>query len=284
MKQKLSISDHSRDVVGLKYIYPVISRRAKGLSIGINFNTNNTCNWRCVYCQVPNLKKGVAADMDIQLLAQELRFFLNLVLNGDFFEQFNIPLAQRNIKDIAISGNGEPSSLKVFAQCIELIGEISTEMGVFPASHFVLITNGSLMHQPWVREGIGILNRYQGQVWFKLDSATEHGRKKINNNSQSNKKILENLKISSDLCDTALQTCMMEFLTAKEVEEEEREYLGFLGIIKQQQLKLNKIMLYTIARPSCQAEAKLLHKKSRESMKKFANKVSRMGFEVSISD
>lgn len=283
MKQKLSISDHSRDVVGLKYIYPVISRRAKGLSIGINFNTNNACNWRCVYCQVPDLKKGVAADVNTQLLAQELKFFLNLVLNGDFFEQFDIPLAQRNIKDIAISGNGEPSSLKIFAQCVELIGEISTEMRVFPASNFVLITNGSLIHQPWVQEGVSILNRYQGQVWFKLDSATVQGRKKINNNSQSNEKILENLKISSDLCNTALQTCMMEFLTAKEVEEEEREYLGFLDIIKQQQLKLKKIMLYTIARPSCQPEAKLLNKKNRASMEKFANKISRMGFEVSIS-
>lgn len=75
MSQKLTTSDHSRDIAGLKYVYPVISRRAGGLSIGINFNTNNACNWRCVYCQVPDLVRGAAPEMDFGLLEQELRFF-----------------------------------------------------------------------------------------------------------------------------------------------------------------------------------------------------------------
>ena len=54
----LTISDHNRDVTGFKYIYPVVSRRAGGVSIGINLNINNACNWHCVYCQVPNLSRG----------------------------------------------------------------------------------------------------------------------------------------------------------------------------------------------------------------------------------
>jgi wyosine [tRNA(Phe)-imidazoG37] synthetase (radical SAM superfamily) len=51
----LTVDDHNRDISGMKYIYPVVSRRAGGVSIGINLNVNNACNWRCVYCQVPNL-------------------------------------------------------------------------------------------------------------------------------------------------------------------------------------------------------------------------------------
>ena len=54
----LNVSDHSRDSAGLKYIYPVVSRRAGGVSLGINLNVNNACNWRCVYCQVPGLTRG----------------------------------------------------------------------------------------------------------------------------------------------------------------------------------------------------------------------------------
>ncbi|MCZ7653212.1 MAG: hypothetical protein M5R42_01445 [Rhodocyclaceae bacterium] len=41
MKQ-LDVTDpHSRDSAGLTYVYPVVSRRAGGVSIGINPNPNN---------------------------------------------------------------------------------------------------------------------------------------------------------------------------------------------------------------------------------------------------
>ena len=62
---KLSVKNHDRDVLAYRYIYPVISRRSGGLSIGINFNTNNACNWRCVYCQVPDLTLGAAPSLDL---------------------------------------------------------------------------------------------------------------------------------------------------------------------------------------------------------------------------
>ena len=47
----LTVDDHRRDSAGMRYVYPVLSRRARGVSIGINLNPNNACNWRCVYCQ-----------------------------------------------------------------------------------------------------------------------------------------------------------------------------------------------------------------------------------------
>ncbi|MEQ1530795.1 MAG: radical SAM protein, partial [Methylococcales bacterium] len=144
---ELTTTNHSRDIAGLKYVYPVISRRSGGLSIGINFNTNNACNWRCIYCQVPDLKIGTAPELDFQELEAELRLFLSDVLHGDFYERFQITEANRVIKDIAMSGNGEPTSLKEFAGAVQLIGRIATEFGVFPHSRFVLISNGSLMHQ-----------------------------------------------------------------------------------------------------------------------------------------
>jgi hypothetical protein len=41
----LTTNDHSRESAGLRYVYPVISRRAGGVSVGINLNVNNACNW-----------------------------------------------------------------------------------------------------------------------------------------------------------------------------------------------------------------------------------------------
>ena len=90
MDTKLTTNNHATDVVGLTYVYPVISRRVGGLSVGINFNTNNACNWRCIYCQVPDLKLGAAPVLDQALLEAELRFFLNEVLYGDFYERFGV--------------------------------------------------------------------------------------------------------------------------------------------------------------------------------------------------
>ena len=280
MSQKLTTTDHSRDIAGLKYIYPVISRRAGGLSIGINFNTNNACNWRCVYCQVPDLIKGSAPEMDFKLLEQELRFFLRQVLEGDFYQQYQVAEQHRVIKDIAISGNGEPTSLKGFDNAIELIGKISTQMKVFPDSKFVLISNGSLMHQTGVQKGLKILNKYNGEVWFKVDSVTELGRKKINESKQTTTKTLSNLELSSHLCETSLQTCMLDFLTAEETRQERIAYLEFL---KQNTVKIKKVMLYTLARASLQPEAKKLKPVNKDQMELFAENIRLLGYKVSVA-
>ena len=241
MKQKLTTIDHSRDIAGLKYVYPVISRRAGGLSIGINVNTNNACNWRCVYCQVPDLIRGAAPEMDFQLLESELRFFLKQVLGGGFYDKFNVLQSLRVIKDVAISGNGEPTSLKEFDRVIELVGRIALELGVLPKSQLVLISNGSLINQLDVQQSLKILNDYQGEVWFKLDSATEYGRRLINDSKQTTEKLMHNLKVSTRLCATSLQTCMINYLTEGETKSEREAYIELLKNIKEQKIAIKKL-------------------------------------------
>lgn len=280
--QRLSTTDHSRDVAGLKYVYPVISRRAGGLSIGINFNTNNACNWRCIYCQVPNLIRGAAPPADLALLEQELRFFLDQVLLGDFFERFGVPEAQRVVKDIAISGNGEPTSLREFAEAVSLIGQIAESKGVLANSGFVLITNGSLMHQTKVQEGIRQLNRYGGEVWFKLDSATKAGRQAVNNCLDSDEKVIEHLRVCAGLCRTKLQTCLLDYRQYPWSEKERQAYLEFLDRIRHE-IKLEEILLYSIARQSRQPEASDLVAINQEAMRQFAKRIEQLGYSVSIS-
>ena len=78
----LKVSDHDRDLAGLTYVYPVLSRRAGGVSIGINLNPNNACNWHCAYCQVPDLVRGRAPAIDLARLEAELRGFLADLIHG----------------------------------------------------------------------------------------------------------------------------------------------------------------------------------------------------------
>jgi wyosine [tRNA(Phe)-imidazoG37] synthetase (radical SAM superfamily) len=84
---RLTTRVHDRDVAGLTYVYPVVSRRARGVSLGINLNTNNACNWRCVYCQVPGLTLGKAPEVDVELMARELEAMLRALLEGDYMER-----------------------------------------------------------------------------------------------------------------------------------------------------------------------------------------------------
>jgi len=284
MASILTINNHSRDVAGLKYVYPVLSRRAGGLSIGINFNINNACNWRCIYCQVPDLKVGAAPDLDFQLLEDELRFFLDDVLNGDFYQRFHVDEDKRVIKDIAISGNGEPTSLKDFDKAVALIGKVATEAGILPQSNFVLITNGSLIHRPNVKSGLDVLKKYGGEVWFKLDSATEEGRALLNNAGQSCQASVDNLLLCAKLCPTKLQTCLLDYDRQGLFQKEKDAFLDLLKGIKAKGCELKRVMLYTIARPSRQPESGRLERLSAETLNTFADEIRLLGFDVSVSD
>ena len=85
---KLSFANHSRSFANYTYIYPVVSRRSQGISLGVNLNINNACNWRCVYCQVDDLIRGKPIDIDLTKLEQELDSMLDSIIHGDFLTQF----------------------------------------------------------------------------------------------------------------------------------------------------------------------------------------------------
>ena len=157
-KQYLSIHDHSRELSGLKYIYSVVSRRAGGLSVGINLNVNNACNWQCIYCEIPNLTRGSPPPIELEVLEQELRFFLKEIIHGDYMEK-NVSLEDRHLKDIAFSGNGEPTSAKEFPEVILIVKKVLNEFDLLHKIKIRLITNGSLMHQASVISSVEMLER-----------------------------------------------------------------------------------------------------------------------------
>src|SRR5471032_1043343 len=193
----LQVTDHSRDSAGLKYVYPVISRRAGGVSVCINLNPNNKCNWRCIYCQVPELGRGNAPKIDLELLRTELTGFLRELTQGDFMQR-KVPEGARRIADIAISGNGEPTSARAFPEVIEIIVEAMTAFDLVGKVKFTLITNGSLMGRDYVQRGIARMSDYGGEVWFKFDRAIPDSRRFINGTALSNASIAANLKIAAN--------------------------------------------------------------------------------------
>ncbi|MBS4097064.1 MAG: radical SAM protein [Sulfuricella sp.] len=254
MTQLLGISDHDRDSAALTYVYPVVSRRSGGVSVGINLNTNHACNWRCIYCQVPDLQRGSAPPADLALLGRELRGFLHELLEGDFMGQ-RVPPEARRLNDIALSGNGEPTSTPNFEEVVELIGTILKEFALLGKIKLVLITNGSLMFRPSVQAGLEKMAQLNGEVWFKLDRATSTGIKEINDSALSTEKVREHLTIAARRCPTWLQTCLFNLDGLPPSDEEKSAYINLVESLAREGARLRGIMLYGLARPSLQAEA-----------------------------
>lgn len=271
----LTTADHDRNSAGLTYVYPVISRRSSGLSIGINLNPNNACNWQCIYCQVPNLVRGSAPDIDLQQLKYELESFLDYVIHGCFYEQHGIEQSLRTIQDIAISGNGEPTSAANFDQIIELICQSIRQFDLQTKIKLVLITNGSLIHKKAVKSALEKMNLSNSEVWFKLDSATASGIKSINSAGLSIQRVRQNLAISATACPTWLQTCVFKLDGVAPSISERTAYLQFLSSLRTDDIKLQGILLYGLARPSMHAEAKRLSALSLEWIKQYSDEIMR---------
>ncbi|MFZ5476872.1 MAG: radical SAM protein, partial [Myxococcota bacterium] len=79
MTRTLDFADHRRDLGSNRYVYAVVSRRARGLSIGVNLNPDKVCNFDCPYCPVDRTTPGAPPDVDVDVLAGELDRLLGWV-------------------------------------------------------------------------------------------------------------------------------------------------------------------------------------------------------------
>jgi len=278
----LSPSNHDRDSAEMTYVYPVVSRRAAGVSVGVNLNPNSACNWACVYCQVPGLKRGTAPDIDLVRLEAELRAMLTRILHGDFM-QTRVPAGARRLNDIALSGNGEPTSARVFPQVVELIGRVMADFDLIGRIKLVLITNGSLIDRPRVQAGLREMATLNGEVWFKFDSATSSGMRSINQTRISPDKQFERLGIAAQLCPTWLQTCVFALDGAPPSEIEQSAYLAVVTRVVQQQIPVQGVLLYGLARPSMQPQAGRLSPLPAEWLDGFSGKIRAAGLPVKVS-
>ena len=272
----LTTNDHSRDSAGLSYVYPVVSRRAGGVSVGINLNINNACNWACVYCQVPNLTRGGPPPINLPLLEHELRAFLYDATSGDFLER-HAPSEARRLMDVAFSGNGEPTSAAEFYEAVVLVDKMLREFSLLGRLTLRLITNGSFLHRPQVRQGIARIGASNGEVWFKVDRVSARGVDQVNGVQRAPERVKTALLQCADLAPTWVQTCYFAIDGKEPDEGDQQAYLEFIGSVK---TKIKGVHLYGLARPSLQPDAGRLSNLSRDDFLQFAHRISSLGVEV----
>lgn len=280
MQPMLTIEDHRRDSAGLRYVYPVISRRAGGVSVGINLNVNNACNWACVYCQVENLTRGGPPPVDLDCLELELSSFLADAIDGDFMKR-HVAEDSRRLVDVAFSGNGEPTSAPEFESAVRLVAKVLQQFDLYGKLPVRLITNGSLLHRASVQDGIRLLGEMSGEVWFKIDRGLARDVALVNETEMDMLKVQRNLEGCCALAPTWVQTCW--FSMDGEIPGSE-SLSAYCDLLKPFASKVAGIHLYGLARPSMQAEANRLQRIPAEELQRIAGVMqNKTGIRVKVS-
>jgi pyruvate-formate lyase-activating enzyme len=205
--------DHRRVWRDFDYCYPVISRRSRGVSLGVNLNPDKVCNFDCVYCEVDRRTPPKRKDLDLDLLEEELGLLLDLASSGELYQvpPFDSALPeQRRLNDIAFSGDGEPTTAREFAEVVARVARLKAQRGL-DLVKLVLITDSSRLQAPGVVQGLEILMANQGEVWAKLDAGTESFYREICRSQVPFERILDNLLATARRWPILIQTLFLNW-------------------------------------------------------------------------
>jgi wyosine [tRNA(Phe)-imidazoG37] synthetase (radical SAM superfamily) len=241
---------HSRGCAGNRYVYPVLSRRAGGVSVGVNLNSDKFCNFRCVYCQIDRTTASEAETVDLERLAEELDRMVEEVASGRIYEgpKFqNTPAAFRRFNDIAFSGDGEPTACPNFDRAVDVCAEVRRRHKLDDVK-LVLITNATLFHQPRVREALKTLDANNGEIWAKLDAGSEGYYRLVDRSAVPWQRILDNLREAALVRPIVIQSLFLRMHGQPPSPAELDAYCDRLQDIVAAGGRIKLVQIHTIAR------------------------------------
>ncbi len=184
----------ARESLGHRFVYTVVSPRARGLSVGVNMNPDQRCNFDCAYCEVDRREPGREAGLDVAAMAVELERTLEWVRTGRIRERpdyLHLPEDLLQLRHVALSGDGEPTHCPNFVEAVEGVIHLRA-LGRFPFFKLVLITNASGLDRPEVAAGLRLFTA-RDEVWAKLDAGTQEYMARVNQTECALEKILSNI-------------------------------------------------------------------------------------------
>ncbi len=241
---------HERTFEQFRFVYPVLSRRAGGISLGVNLNPDKVCNFDCIYCQVDRTTGSETIFVETDRLVDELEIGLRMILSGDIYqtEKFrHTPQALRRFNDIAFSGDGEPTTYRNFDELMHLCAEIKTRHKLDDVK-MVLITNASMFHRDHVRRGLEILDQNNGEIWAKLEAGTEAYFKLVDRTTIPFRQILENITDAAQIRPLVIQALFMRVSGQSPSAAEQEAFCDRLNEIVAAGGKIKLVQVYTIAR------------------------------------
>ena len=233
-----------------RYVYPVVSRRANGVSIGVNLSPSKRCNFRCVYCQVDRSERRPDAAVDVDLMRRELEAVAKTTVSGDLFrcERFaQTPESKRVLRDFAFSGDGEPTLAPEFGAAVDAMIDVRKTLSL-DAVKLTLITNATLLAEPRVAEALDRLAANNGEIWAKLDGGDEARVKTIDRTAVPFERILQNIAFAAKRWSVKIQTAALSWDGAAPTDAEIERYCDRVKEIVDGGGNVCGVQLYTVAR------------------------------------
>lgn len=252
-----AFANHSRSWRNFDYVYPVISRRSRGLSIGVNLNPDTACNFDCIYCLVDRTTPPRRRDVDLAQLRAELDHMLALASSGEIWtrEPFvSVDAAYRRVSDMAFSGDGEPTAYPHFAEAVAIAHDLRAAHQLTDVK-LVLITNATLLDRPRVRQGLALLDPQHDEIWAKLDAGTEPYYQLVDRSRIPLAKVLANVRNLGRQRPLVIQSLFMNVHGDPIPDPEFAAYLDRLAELLAAGAQIKLVQLYTIARRTAETYA-----------------------------
>ncbi len=261
----------------------MLSRRAGGISIGVNLSLDQFCNFHCIYCQVDRRQPAEAEFVAVDRLAEELDRTIELVVSGRIYEgpKFQqTPLLLRRLNDIALSGDGEPTAYANFEQVVDVCAEVRRRHGLAEVK-LVLITNASLLHLPRVRRALATLDANGGEIWAKLDAGTEEYYRLVARSAVPWPRILSNLEEAAQVRPIVIQSLWMRIQGEPPRPDELTAFCDRLQEILAGGGQIKLVQVHTVARKPAEASVAALSNAEVDSIAKLVR--SRTGLPTAAS-
>jgi wyosine [tRNA(Phe)-imidazoG37] synthetase (radical SAM superfamily) len=236
------------DFLGNRFVYTVISPRAKGLTVGVNLNPDKACNFACIYCEV-NRKTPMGA-LDVDVMAAELEATLRLAANGGlrrYAPYANLPESLLQLRHVAISGDGEPTLCPKFTEAVEALAHLRAR-GRVPFFKIVLLTNATRLDAPDVQSGLQLFTAHD-EIWAKLDAGTQAYMNRINVSTVPLEKVLSNILALARQRAVIIQSLFPLVNGAGPSADEIEQYARRLKELKDAGAQIPLVQIYSATRP-----------------------------------
>ena len=232
---------HDRGGGGRRFVYVVRSRRSGGISVGVNLDPQKTCNFDCVYCEVID-RRAIARHtrrppIPAAAIAAELATVLAELRGGS-----------ERPRDVAFAGDGEPSTFRGFVALARQVFDVRDAAGLADVP-VVLITNGSGLSRPEMREAHHLFAGRGGVFWIKLDAGTDAFYRAVCRTSVPFDRVLSNLLAAARRHPVVVQSMFFrsDGLGAP-APPEVAAWAGRLATVVRRGGALSAVQVYTVAR------------------------------------
>lgn len=244
-----------RNFLDNRFVYVVVSPRARGLSIGVNMNPDKLCNFDCIYCEVDRTVPSRENSLDVRIMTEELQRTLAFVHSGQIrhaptFQ--SLPEELLELRDVALSGDGEPTLCPNFAEAVESVIHVRARRN-FPFFKIVLLTNATGLDLAPVQHSLRLFTR-NDEIWAKLDAGTPGYMERVNRPAVPMEKVLANILLIGRQRPVVIQSLFPLVDGRQPLADEIEQYLNRLKELKDGGAMISMVQIYSATRPMAHAQ------------------------------